>query len=108
MKVVVDCTTGQAQVLPLTDADVQQQQVDQQAGAQAAAAAAAIQNNSAAIQTKLLTALNNNITWLNANPNGATLNAAQTKALVQEVNGLIRLAMGLLVDVSQLNSTAGT
>lgn len=52
------------------------------------------------IETKARTALANNATFLAiANPTAAQ-NGAQAKALTRQVNGLIRLALGQLADVS--------
>lgn len=106
--VTVDCGTGQVQSRPLTPAEQTDQQNAVNSGITAAQAAAQVTANTATIQQKLVTVLANNQTWLANNPTGAVLTAVQTRALVQELNGIIRLLLGLLLDVTQLQSTAGT
>lgn len=58
------------------------------------------ETNTADIRTKAATALTNNAAFLAIATPTAAQNAAQAKALTRQVNGLIRLLLGQLADVS--------
>lgn len=63
---------------------------------------AAIQTNTTTIEQRLDTAINTMKNWVQANPTGATLNAAQTLALVKMLIGMAKLMR------NQLDDTTGT
>lgn len=59
--------------------------------------------NQATIQANIQTHLGQLETWLQANPNGAVLTAAQTKFLAQMLVGVGRIMLGLTSTVGQAN-----